>query len=343
MLIAVGVLLGSAVGLIGVRILHHLRDSHLAITVTLVLPWAAYIGGERLHGSGVLATVSAGLILGWYQHTTFNAGTRIRATAFWEVMVFLLESLVFILIGLSLRGVLARLGGAIDALGTLLLPALVVILTVTLARFVWIFGAEAIRGILRRILASGAPSPDFAVATAMGWAGMRGVVSLAAALSLPEPLPGRDFVLAATFAVILVTVLVQGSTLAPLIKLLRISSAGEPAPGQVNEDVAWSRMAQAQLAAVAVASRQPDGSERHPRLLEQYGYQARVSIKYAADRDGHRPLEIEHFTVVLQAIEAGRTEVLRMHRAGEIHDRVLSELERELDLQQMVAEISRGF
>jgi CPA1 family monovalent cation:H+ antiporter len=90
---------------------------------------------------------------------------------------------------------------------------------------------------------------------------MRGVVSLAAALSLPEGMPGRDFVLAATFSVILVTVLVQGSTLAPLIRLLQITSSDALVPGQVTEDVAWSRMAQAQLAAVTMISRQPDGSD----------------------------------------------------------------------------------
>ena len=171
---------------------------------------------------------------------------------------------------------------------------------------------------------------------------MRGVVSLAAALSLPEGFPGRDFVLAATFLVILVTVLVQGSTLARLIKLLRVTGSEVLSPGQVSEDVAWSRMAHAQLAAVAAVSRQPDGSERHPRLLEHNSYRARVALAYAADKESHRPLEIEHFDLVLQAIEAGRAEVLSMHRAGKIHDHVLAELERELDLQQMTAELYRG-
>lgn len=101
-------------------------------------------------------------------------------------------------------------------------------------------------------------------------------------------------------------------------------------------------MADAQLAAVVAASRQPDGSERHPRLLEHYSYRARIAVSYAANKDYHRPMEIEHFDVVLQAIAAGRAEVLRMHRAGEIHDHVLVELERELDLQQMTAELYRG-
>jgi monovalent cation/hydrogen antiporter len=337
-----GVLIGAAVGFVGLYGLRRLSDSQLAITVTLLLPWAAYIGAERLHGSGVLATVTTGLILGWHQHTTFSAGTRLRATAVWAILVFLLESLVFILIGLSLRGVLGRLREAPDALHTLLLPIAAVTAAVILSRFIWIFGSDVLRRLARSILPKGGPAPSFAIATVMSWAGMRGVVSLAAALSLPEGLPGRDFVLAATFSIILVTVLVQGSTLGPLIRLLRITSSDALVPGQVTEDVAWSRMAHAQLAAVATVSRQPDGSERHPRLLEHFGYRVRASIAYAADKDHHQPLEIEHFDVVLQAIEAGRAEILRMHRAGEIHDHVLSELERELDLQQMTAELYRG-
>jgi CPA1 family monovalent cation:H+ antiporter len=337
-----GVLIGAAIGLVGTYGLRRLQDSQLAITVTLLLPWAAYIGGERLHASGVLATVTTGLVLGWHQHTTFSAGTRIRATAVWEVLVFLLESLVFILIGLSLRGVLARLGDTPDAIQTLLLPIAAVTATVVLSRFIWIFGADMIRRLARGILPKSPPEPSLAVATVMSWAGMRGVVSLAAALSLPEGLPGRDFVLAATFLVILMTVLVQGSTLAPLIRLLRISSSDALSPGQVSEDVAWSRMAHAQFDAVAAVSRQPDGSERHPRLLEHYGYRARVAVAYVADKESLRPLEIEHFEVVLRAIEAGRAEILGLHRDGKIHDHVLAELERELDLQQMTAELYRG-
>jgi monovalent cation/hydrogen antiporter len=337
-----GVLVGAVVGFVGTYVLRRLHDSQLAITVTLLLPWAAYIGGERLHASGVLATVTTGLLVGWHQHTTLSAGTRIRANAFWAVLAFLLESLVFILIGLSLRGVLARLGGAADAIETLLLPIATVIAAVILSRFVWIFASDLVRRLARSFLPASSPRSSFAVATVMSWAGMRGVVSLAAALSLPEGLPGRDFVLAATFSVILVTVLLQGSSLAPLIRLLRLTKGEMQAPGQINEDVAWSRMAHAQLAAVAAASRLPDGTERHPRLLEQYSYRARVSVTYAADKEKHRPLEIEHFNVVLQAIEAGRAEIVRMHRAGEIHDHVLAELERELDLQQVTAELNRG-
>ena len=141
---------------------------------------------------------------------------------------------------------------------------------------------------------------------------------------------------------ILVTVLVQGSTLGPLIRRLGLDGTEAPDPNLLSEEHAWARMAHAQLAVVEAASRQEDGGERHPRLLEQYGYRARVSVRYAANPAAFRDREIEHFTLVREAIRAGRAEALRMHRAGEIHDRVLFALEQELDLQEMTAELSLG-
>ena len=333
-----GTLAGVAVGLVGVAVLRRLADVRLGIAASLLLPWGSYIGGEAIGVSGVLATVACGMTLGWHQHTAFSANTRLRASAFWGVFTFLLESLVFILIGLSLHGVLVRVSDYDQGIESLLAVVGVIILTTILSRFVWVFGSDLGRRVLRLVgLGRGFP-PSFAAATVMSWAGMRGVVSMAAALSLPEALPGRDFVLAATFGVILMTVLVQGTTLGLLIRLLRLGGSMELDSRYLPGELAWSRMAQVQFAVVQSLSHQPDGTERHPRLVEQYGYRARISVSYAEDPVGHRPLAMAHFGAVLRVIDAGRQEVLRMHRAGEIHDRVLSMLEHELDLQQMSAE-----
>jgi monovalent cation/hydrogen antiporter len=176
------------------------------------------------------------------------------------------------------------------------------------------------------------------MALVMSWAGMRGVVTLAAALSWPAALAGRDLVLVCAFTVILVTVLVQGTTLEALIRLMRLNRPDEGRHQHESQAQAWMRMMEAQYRAIAALSRQPDGSERHPRLLEQYAFRARVAAEYTTDRATHDPVKTEHFSAVLAAIEAGRHEALRMHRAGEIHDRILRVLEQELDLQQMVAE-----
>jgi monovalent cation/hydrogen antiporter len=159
------------------------------------------------------------MVMGWQQHDVLSATTRTRSLAVWGIVVFVLESLIFILIGLSLRGVLTRLGSA-DALVALLPSTLVIVAAVIVARFVWIFPATYIPRALVPALRARDPYPPLSVPFMMSWAGLRGVVSLAAALSLPEGFSGRDLILAVTFAVILVTVLVQGATLAPLVRLL---------------------------------------------------------------------------------------------------------------------------
>ena len=332
-----GAVVGYVIGRAGMLIIRRLDDSELIITVTLLLAAISYVGGEQLHVSGVLATVTTGMLLGWHQHTDFSATTRIRAQAFWKVLVFLLESILFILIGLSLRGVVERVQTVDHPGTTFVLPVLGVVLVVVLSRFIWVFGTYLVLKVSRR-LGIGSQEPSAAVATVMSWAGMRGVVALAAALSLPASIPGRDLVLVSAFVVILVTVLIQGTTLGPLIRLLRLSGPGDLEQRQASEDHAWKRMADAQFRAIAALSRQPDGTELHPRLVEQYGHRARVAAAYTVQREAHQPAKSEHFSVLLQGINAARVEVLRMHRAGEIHDRVLRDLEKELDLQQMVAE-----
>ncbi len=166
---------------------------------------------------------------------------------------------------------------------------------------------------------------------------MRGVVSLAAALALPEGFPGRDFILASTFAVILVTVLLQGSTLAPLIRVLRLGSFKQQQADTLSEDVARAKMAGAQLAEVERLSAREDQTQRHPRLVEQYGYRARAATRFSQEAETLAEHKREHFKVVLAAVAAGRAEILRLHAAGSIHDRVLDVLEHDLDLEEMGA------
>ncbi len=219
-----------------------------------------------------------------------------------------------------------------------LLPAISAIVgAVVLTRFAWILPATYLPRWLIPALGRRDPPPPLAVPLIMSWAGMRGVVSLAAALALPEQFPGRDFILATTFAVILATVLVQGATLAPLILALRVGKFAPAPSSMLAEATARARIAAAQLAAVETQSAMPDGSQRHPRLLEQYGYRARVATRFSEAEDSLKEHRQAHFSVILDAVAAGRAELLRLHRAGEIHDSVLHALEQELDLEEMRA------
>ncbi len=330
-----GVAVGVAFGLLITRWLTRMHDPTLSVLTSFLVAWVSYIVGEHLHVSGVLSTVACGLVMGWKQHTVLTAATRTQAGAVWEVVTFILESLIFVLIGLSLRGVLSRLGGNLHALDSLIPAGLAAIGTVIVARFVWIGLGMYIPRIFRaerRI-----DPPPFAIYVIMCWAGMRGVVSLAAALALPQDFAGRDFILATTFAVILVTVLVQGSTLGPLIRWMRPDGFKILNGNTLHEHEARARMAQAQLAEVQKHSLQPDNTHKHPRLVEQYTHRVQATTRFSESNGSLIQHKRDHFTVVLAAISAGRTEILRLHSAGSIHDSVLQILERDLDMEEMTA------
>ncbi|HYZ24072.1 MAG TPA: Na+/H+ antiporter, partial [Rhodopila sp.] len=254
-----GVVVGLVCGYLGTVLFARLRDPILTTIGSFLLGWAAYIGAEALGFSGVLSTVACGLVVGWRQHTILTAHTRFAAATTWQTATFVLESLVFILIGLSLRGVLARLNATTGSVPDLLLPTAAIIAAVILSRFAWVLPATyLIRAIFPRVRRHD-PYPPLGIPIVVSWAGMRGVVSLAAALALPIEFPGRDFILAATFAVILVTVLVQGATLAPLIRLLRVERFLGGSQLTLRESEARARIAKAQLAAIQRASALPDG------------------------------------------------------------------------------------
>jgi monovalent cation/hydrogen antiporter len=289
-----------------------------------------------LHVSGVIATVVAGLICGWYQHVVFSAAIRLRGTSFWTVLIFLLEASVFMLIGSSLRDVIHRAGGFGVVLEHMAVPIAWILLAITLARFAWIFACDGIIALRRKLGWRRFETMGWRASTVLSWAGMRGVVTLAVALSIPADLPGRDFILVAAFAVILVTVLLQGTTLGVLIRRLRPPEAGaHVAPLTMSQ--AEAAMAQAQVKIVEARAYAPDGTLIHPQLLERYRLRATISEGYAGNEAKYQPRLQAHFDLVLEANAAGRAELLRLHRAGQIDDRVLHELERDLDFEELAS------
>lgn len=333
-LTAGGVALGVAFAYVSIFVLKRIDDADLSVVWGFLTAWISYIAAEKIGVSGVLSTVSCGMVMGWRQHDLLSAVTRTRSAAVWGVVVFLLESLMFVLIGLSLRGMLIRLGGS-EALLELLPSTMAIVAAVIVARFAWIFPTTYIPRALIPMLRARDPYPPPSVPFIMSWAGIRGVVSLAAALSLPEAFPGRDLILAVTFAVILATVLLQGSTLAPLVRLLSGAGIGSLHNSKLSEADARARIAAAQLAAVEKESLEPDGSHRHPRLMEQYSYRVRASARFSEEPEILTSHRADHFTAVLAAISAGRKELLRMHRDDQIHDSVLHAIEQELDLEEI--------
>ena len=241
-----GVIVGAAVGAVWVFVVRRLQDRLLIVVTTVSLGWAAYLAGEACHVSGVIATVSAGLVLGWYQHVVLTADIRLIGNSVWQILVFVLEALVFILIGFSLREAVVRMGGIEAIPVSMVYTVLGVVLTVTLARFVWILGSEALLELARTAGLKRARPLGWRQATVLGWAGMRGVVTLAVPLTLPVNMPGRDLMLICAFAVIFATVVIQGSTLGWLIGKIR--PVDEDPPAKMAMPAAEAAMARARMA-----------------------------------------------------------------------------------------------
>jgi Na+/H+ antiporter len=335
-----GVMVGLAVAAGWILVAKRLRDRTLVVVTTALLGWTAYLAGEAVHVSGVIATVTAGLALGWYQHVIFTADVRLVGKSFWNILVFVLEAMVFILIGFSLRGVIERLGGIEAVPASMAIAVLGVVVAVAVTRFIWIFGSDAVLELARRAGLKRARPLGWRQATVLSWAGMRGVVTLAVPLTLPVDMPGRDLMLVCAFTVIFATVVVQGSSLGWLIRKVRPIDADPPA--KMGMPATEGAMARARMTTVETLAYAPDGTLIHPDLLREYQRRMAFMERYEADASAAMENLRPHFDVLLQAIAAAREELIRIHRAGHIEDEVLHELERDLDMEEMTITFQRG-
>ncbi len=243
--------LGVAIGLAGAWVMEQvhrllnrtgLGDAKITITLTLLTPYFVYLPAEQFHVSGVLAVVSAGLYIGSRCESIFNKELMHEARAVWEMMEFILNGLVFILIGLQLNSILDDLNQHTHSFAKLFSWAAILCAVVILARIVWVIpGAYLPRWMDRKLGKKYEPYPPLASVLVVGWTGMRGVVSLAAALAIPktigatnEPFPERGVLLFLTYAVIFVTLVGQGLTLPLLIRWLKVDKLAD-AEAEVDE------------------------------------------------------------------------------------------------------------
>ncbi|QBR02013.1 Na+/H+ antiporter [Paraburkholderia pallida] len=329
----IGIALGLMCGQAMCWVLPRLHDTMLGIVVTFLMAWASYGIAEALGGSGVLSVVTCGLVLGVRQHRVFDAGMRIKAKATWEAIVFVLDALVFILIGLALHGILARVNHESTVLIAGLWVALPATLAAVVARLVWVFAAIWLPGRLRAKRA-GRRAWSFAEAVVLGWAGMRGVVSLAAALALPAAFPGRDLIIFSTFLLIIATLVLQGGSLATLIKVLKLRPA---ARHTMSEHEARAHTFGASLAALEGIGERASGVERTTldRLFAEY--RIRVSANENAHASGAERVEhrARFLKVELQLVGVSREALLGLHRDGKVDDAVLHRIESELDFEEL--------
>lgn len=326
-----GALIGWAIGRIAMWIFALLEDMLLDITVSFLAGFVAYLLAERLHVSGVLAAVACGLVLGRRQHTEFTGESRLGLAAVWGFVEFLLTALVFMLIGLQLRGIIERLAG--HDVQALALLGLSISATLIVSRFVWVFPAVYLPRLLWPSLDDRDPAPPWTHPAVLSWAGMRGVVSLAAALALPLRFPGRDIIVFLAFCAIFATLVVQGTTLGWIISRLRLDADETGLP---ESETAKARAELAGAALGAVQSHLDEESSEHgdaaAELVGEYKVRAdRASIEGRDVETKFGQLGAQQ-RLRLIAIAAARNK-LKEHTDridGEAH----RELGEELDLEE---------
>jgi len=340
-----GVAIGLAIGWALVQIEKRLNDPPVEVLVSLLGPFIAWIAAESIEVSGVLAVVTAGLVLGQAAPRVMSSDSRVLGSGVWQMMIFVINGLVFTLIGLQLPTILDALSARWQP-GELALLGGAVSLAVIGARLAWVFPATYLPRLLWPGLRQRDPNPPARIVFVIGWAGMRGVVSLAAALALPltleggsEPFPFRDLLLFLTFAVILATLVGQGLTLPWLIRKLGIGDDGSTQHDEVHAREAAVAAALERLD--SLAHEWPDHMELIDQMRARYEHSAE-HLEHSHETDAPELApdqeQIEHGRIQQALLDAQRVAVIDLRDRGVIGDEALRRVERDLDLEELRAE-----
>ena len=334
-----GLALGLIVGTVVEWIHRHIDDGPIEITLTLVVPYVAYLTAEAIHASGVLAVVACGLYLSRKSSQFFSPNVRMQAWAVWDALTFVLNGLVFVRIGLQMPFVLAGIHDysfvQLVKYGALF-SAIVIVL-----RLMWMYpGAYFSNVIRRRLLHQDVRMPSGRQIFVVGWTGMRGVVALAAAISLPEmladgsPFPQRNLIVFLTFSVILVTLVLQGLTLPPLIRALGL---GESAGHLAEEKEARRAMIEAALDHLLRlrAKDRPEFAHVYDDIEQHYTERLATLTGESGDKGSGNPAHYaRHQELKRELVRIERRTAVRLRNEGRINDEVLRRVEHELDLSE---------
>ena len=310
-----GIAVGLAVGWVVRQVRRRVDDTPTEVAIALLSGYLAYLPAAALGVSGVLAAVTIGVYMGWYTPQLTNVQTRLSGNAFWEILVFLVNALLFALIGLQLHDILDRL----NVTGSLIADAAYVTAAVIVLRIVWVPIFTYVPRFLFRSVRERDPYPPWQAPTVIAWAGIRGAVSLAAALALPSTLANRDLIVFLTFAVILVTLVGQGLTLPLLIRAIRI-----PDDGGADREDAKARI-QASEAALArleeLAEEDWVRADTVERLRGSYRFRSnRFRARYqGVDDDGVEERSAQFQRLRRELLEAERQAVLALRNEGIDH------------------------
>jgi len=324
---------GLAVGLGVAYIVRQVRkrvdDPPTEVAIALLSGYLAYLPASALGVSGVLAAVTIGVYMGWYTPELTNVQTRLSGNAFWEILVFLVNALLFALVGLQLHAIASRL----PITSTLIGQAIVVVAAVLVIRLVWVPIFTYVPRLLFRRIRERDPYPPWQAPTVIAWAGVRGAVSLAAALALPVDVPQRDLIVFVTFVVILVSLIGPVVTMPGLVRLIGIEDDG----GADREDAkARIRAAEAALARIEEIAEEGWANEDSlTRARGQYRFRTnRFTARLTGDDgDGAEERSVLYQRLRRELLDAERMAVTSLRNEGVITEEVAQRVQRDIDLE----------
>jgi CPA1 family monovalent cation:H+ antiporter len=339
----VGIAIGIAVGWVVAQVRRVIDDAPTEITISLLSPYFAYLPAEALGVSAVLAAVTTGVFMGWRSPQLITPATRIQAFAVWEIVQFVLNAALFVLVGLQLPSVIDGISDMPTR--TIVADAVAVAATVVVVRFLWVYPAVYIPRFLSARLRERDPYPPWWMPAIVGWTGMRGAVSLAAALAIPAtieggaPFPQRDLIIFLTYAVIAATLILQGTTLPLIIKALGVEEDGSAAQRESKARLLAARAAIARIDQLTDEEWvREDTAERVKR-----GYEFRIrrfEARFDDEDDGSIDARsYDYQRLVRELLEAQRAEIIRLRNMGKINDEIMHRIERDLDLEDTRLEV----
>jgi CPA1 family monovalent cation:H+ antiporter len=342
--VVAGAAIGLAIGWIVARLRRSIENPPVEMAISISTAYFAYLPAEALGVSGVIAAVTVGVYLGWRAPQLIAPSTRLQVYGVWEVTVFFLNSFLFVLIGLQLPSILSDLSGR--SAGDLALYGAVIAGAVILTRIVWVPIFTYLPRFMFKRIRERDPYPPWQAPALVAWTGMRGAVSLAAALALPltvnggSPFPERELIVFLTFCVILATLLLQGLTLPALIRWLDVHDDGEVRA----ESKARLKAAKAALARLDEL-REEDWTrdDTMDRMRATYEYRSRRFASRFGDIDGddtdYDARSEQYQRAVREVLQAQRDAIVAMRNEGAISSETMARIERDLDLEDSRLEI----
>jgi monovalent cation/hydrogen antiporter len=333
------ILFGVAVGWVSLRARHFARDPQVEITLSLITPYVAYWVPEHLGGSGVIATVACGLYVSWNGPMLISSATRLQGIFFWDLIIYLIEGMLFLLMGFQMRILYER--SKAFPLDDILIATALVSAIIIVARFAWVYPATYLPRLISPSLRRRDPSPPWQWVFILSFAGLRGAVSLAAALALPftlasgDAFPDRDLILFVSFGVIFVTLVGLGLSLPAVVRALGVCEAGhiELIAEHESEIVARREALDVALKSLDALTEDRDLSDEVVRLLRAR-HETRVSqLPESLDPDRH-DVTMAGRDLTRELIAEERRFIHVLLRDGKITDETRRRIERDLDLEE---------